>query len=164
MAKTSGIQGVDHIAIFTSRVEQAERLYVELFGARVLFRGTTLRGEWVGIDPTHGWDDIRRRGLTVQASFLRAGGLTVIVSDERTGKLGPINHAGIGCTEPEYKRIKQLVGQRSYRVLERGADGFKFVDEIGVIWEVSRGMEAARRPAKMLDLRTGRIVPRRTSE
>jgi len=156
MAKTSGIQGVNHVAVFTSRVEEAERLYVELFGATVLFRATLHRGEWVGVDPAYEWADIRKRGLTVQASFLRAGGLTVIVSDEPAGKLGAINHVGIGCTEPEFRRIKELVRERRYRMPEQGADGFKFVDELGVIWEITRGMEAAKRP-KMLDLRSGRI-------
>jgi hypothetical protein len=39
---------------------------------------------------------------------------------------------------------------------EQGADGVKFVDDLGVVWEITRGMEAAKRPG-MLDLRSGQI-------
>ncbi len=158
MTKASGILGVNHVAVFTSRIEDAETLYAELFGAAVLFRGTTLRGEWVGIDPSHGWDDIRRRGVRIEASFLRAGGLTIAVADEPSGKLGPINHVGIGCSEPEFRRIKEMTRRRGWRVTEEEHASFKFVDELGVIWEICRGMTSAERPSKTLDLGSGRIV------
>lgn len=158
MAKTSGIQGVNHVAIYTRRVEQAEVLYVELFEATVLFRATTHQGHWVGIDADYGWDDARRRGISVEASFMRAGGLTLIVSEGTGGERGTINHVGIGCTEREYRRIKELVRAKGYRMPEQGDDGFKFVDELGVIWEITRGTDAAKPPAAMLDLRSGRLV------
>jgi catechol 2,3-dioxygenase-like lactoylglutathione lyase family enzyme len=159
MAKASGILGVDHVAVFTPKLEEAERHYADLFGTTVLFRGTMHRGTWVGIDPAYSWDDIRKRGIRVQASFLRAGGVTIIVSDEPHGdKTGPLNHVGIGCSEPEFRRIKDLVRSKGLRVLEEGADGFKFIDELGLIWDVNRGMDAAKRPKDMLDIFSGRIT------
>jgi catechol 2,3-dioxygenase-like lactoylglutathione lyase family enzyme len=159
MAKTSGILGVDHVAVFTSKIEQAEAHYGELFGATVLFRGATHRGTWVGIDAAYGWGDIRKRGIRVQASFLRAGAVTIIVSDEPAGdKTGALNHVGIGCSDAEFRRIKDLVRAKGLRVVEEGADGFKFIDELGLIWDVNKGMDAAKRPEKMLDIFSGRIT------
>jgi hypothetical protein len=158
MAKTSGILGVDHVAVFTKHIREAERHYAELFEAVVLFRLVIHRGSSVGVDAAFGWDAIARQGLRVSSSFLRAGGLTLIVSDEPAGKDGPLNHVGIGCAEPEFRRIRELVRDRRLRVLEEGAGGFKFVDELGLIWEIGRGMEAARRPDTMLDLGTGRVT------
>jgi len=159
VAKPSGILGVDHVAVFTSKIEHAEQHYGELFGATVLFRGTTHRGIWVGIDAAYGWDDMRKRGIRVQASFLRAGGATIIVSDEPAAeKTGPLNHVGLGCSEHEFRRIKELVRAKGLRVLEEGADGFKFIDELGLIWDVNRGMDAAKPPEKMLDIFSGRIT------
>ena len=158
MAKASGILGVNHVGVFTSRIEEAEKHYAELFGTVVLFRGTTYRGNWVGIDPAYGWEEIRRRGLRVEASFMRAGELTVIVADSPADKSGPINHVGIGCSEGEFRRIKELVRMRGLRMPEEEAEAFKFVDELGLIWEICRGMDSAARPANMLDLGSGRIV------
>jgi catechol 2,3-dioxygenase-like lactoylglutathione lyase family enzyme len=158
VAKPSGILGVDHVAIFTKRIQEAEQNYEELFGAVVLFRHVIHRGSPIAVDPIYGWDEIARRGLQVASSFLRAGALTLIVSDEPAGKDGPVNHVGIGCTEPEFRRIRELVRDRRLRVLEEGAGGFKFVDPLGLIWEIGRGADAAKRPDKTLDLGTGRIV------
>ena len=159
MAKPSGILGVDHVGVFTPRIREGETLYAELFGAVVLFRGVTYRGSWVAVDAGYGWDDIARKGLKVSNSFLRAGGLTLILSDEPAApRPGPVNHVGIGCGDTEFRRIRELVRERRYRVLEEGADGFKFIDELGLIWDVDRGMEAAKRPEKMLDLDSGRFL------
>ena len=159
MAKASGILGVDHVAVFTSKIELAEQHYGELFGATVLFRGTTHRGTWVGIDAAYGWDDIRKRGIRVQTSFLRAGEVTIVVSDEpHADKPGALNHVGIGCSEPEFRRIKELVRKKGMRVIEEGNDGFKFIDALGLIWDVDRGMDAAKRPERMLDIFSGRIT------
>src|SRR5688572_27969858 len=100
MAQTSGILGVDHVAVVTSRIEEAEKHYAELFEAVVLFRGTTHRGAWVTIDGDGDWNEIRRRGIRIEGSFLRAGGLTIALLDEpAAGKSGPVNHVGIGCAD-----------------------------------------------------------------
>lgn len=158
MAKTSGILGVDHIAVFTSRLEDAERHYAALFGATVLFRGLMHKGEWVAVDGDAAWEDVRRRGLRVESTFLRAGGVTIIVTDEPTGgKDAPLNHVGIGTSDAEFKRIREQVRALGLREHESGSDTFKFRDQLGVLWEVSRGMEAAHRPPKKLDLGTGRV-------
>lgn len=158
MAKASGILGVDHVAVFTARIEEAEQHYAALFGTAILFRGTTHQGAWVGVDGDAGWDDIRRRGVRIEASFLRVGGLTIVVADEPSpGKGGPLNHVGIGCSDPEFKRMRDQVRAMGLREHEGDADTFKFRDALGVLWEVSRGMEAAHRPPKRLDLGTGRI-------
>jgi hypothetical protein len=159
VVKPSGILGVDHIGVFTARIRQGEALYAALFGAVVLFRGVTFRGSWVAVDARYDWEDIARKGLEVSNSFLRAGGLTLILSDEpAAARPGPVNHVGIGCTDGEHRRIREMVRERRYRVLEEGADGFKFIDELGLIWDVDRGMEAANPPEKMLDLESGRMV------
>lgn len=159
MARTSGILGVNHVAVFTSRLEEAERHYGSLFQAAVLFRGMTHTGSWVGIDGDASWDDVRRRGLRVESTFLRAGGVTIIVTDEPSpGKGGPLNHIGIGTSDTEFKRIRDQVRALGLREHESGSDTFKFRDEFGVLWEVSRGMEAAHRPPKRLDLGTGRVT------
>jgi catechol 2,3-dioxygenase-like lactoylglutathione lyase family enzyme len=158
MAKASGIIGVDHVAIVTSRIEEAERHYGALFGAQVLFRGTTHRGAWVAIDGASGWEDIRRRGVTVDSAFLRAGGLTIaLLGDAAGGKAGPVNHVGLGCSDAEVRRIKEAVEGLGLRFLEDSLEGFKFLDGFGVTWEVSRGMDT-RPPAKRLDLRTGQVI------
>ncbi|MEX2554276.1 MAG: VOC family protein [Actinomycetota bacterium] len=159
MAKTSGILGVDHVAVFTARIERAESHYGDLFGATVLFRATTHHGTWVAIDADATWDQIRRRGLRVEASFLRAGVVTIIAADEPSpGKGGPLNHVGLGTGDAEFKRIRDRVRALGLREHEGDSDTFKFRDELGVLWEVSRGMEAAHRPPKRLDLGTGRVT------
>jgi catechol 2,3-dioxygenase-like lactoylglutathione lyase family enzyme len=153
----SGILGVDHVAVVTSRVEEAEKHYAELFEARVLFRGATQRGIWVTIDGEEDWTEIRRHGIRIEGSFLRAGGLTISVIDESPpAKTGPINHVGIGCSDAEVRSIKERVKRAGLRILEDGAEGFKFLDGFAVVWEVSRGMEL-RRSGKRLDLGTGRV-------
>ena len=155
----TGILGVDHIAVFTSRLEDAERHYAELFGATVLFRGLMHNGEWVAVDGDAAWEDVRRRGLRLESTFLRAGGVTIIVTDEpSSGKDGPLNHVGVGASDAEFKRIRDQVRALGLREHESGADTFKFRDELGVLWEVSRGIEAAHRPPKRLDLGTGRVT------
>ncbi|MFY9586600.1 MAG: VOC family protein [Actinomycetota bacterium] len=156
MAKPSGIIGVDHVAIATARIEQAERHYGELFGATVLFRGTTVRGVWAAIDGDPGWDEIKRRGITVDSAFLRAGPLTIALLDEPGGKTGPINHVGLGCSDAEVRRIGEAARRLGLRFLEEGLEGFKILDVFGVTWEISRGMDV-KPPAKRLDLTTGRI-------
>jgi len=159
VAKASGILGVDHVAVFTSRIREAEEIYGELFGAAVLHRGVTFRGVWQAVDARYGWDDFAKRGLKVEASFMRAGALTLVVSDEPAGpRPGTLNHVGIGCSDAELKRIRELVRERRWRVLEEGADGFKFIDPIGVTWDADRGMDAAKPPEKMLDLDSGRMA------
>ena len=159
MAKASGILGVDHVAVFTPKIREAEQIYAELFGAVVLHRGATFRGNWTAVDARYGWDDFAKRGLKVTTSFMRAGALTLVVSDEPAGpRAGVLNHVGIGCADAELKRIREYVRDARWRVLEEGADGFKFVDPLGVIWDVDRGMEAAKKPEKMLDLDSGRMV------
>ena len=157
MAKPSGILGVDHVAVFTSRIEEAEGHYAELFGATVLFRTAAQRGTWATIEGNPGWDDLRRLGVTVAASFLKAGGLTIAISEGPVpGKGGPLNHVGIGCSEAEVRRIKEKARALGLRFLEDEVQAFKFIDRFGVIWEISRGMELTP-PTKRLDLRTGRI-------
>ncbi len=157
MAKTSGIIGVDHVAVATARIEEAERHYVDLFGATVLFRGTTVRGVWAAIDGDPGWDEIRRRGIAVDSAFLRAGELTIALLDEPAGKVGPINHVGIGCSDAEVRRIKDAAERLGLRFLEDSLEGFKILDIFGVTWEVSRGMEI-KPPNMRLDLKTGQII------
>ena len=157
MARASGILGVDHVAVVTSRVEEAEKHYAELFEAHVLFRGATQRGIWVTIDGEEDWTEIRRHGIRIEGSFLRAGGLTISVLDEPPpAKTGPINHVGLGCSDAEVRTIKERVKRAGLRIVEDGPEGFKFPDMFGVLWEVSRGMEL-RRSGKRLDLGTGRV-------
>ena len=157
MPKQSGIIGVDHVAIATARIEDAERHYAELFGTTVIFRGTTMRGEWAAIDGDPGWDEIRRRGIKVDSAFLRAGPLTIALLDEPGGKTGPINHVGLGCSDAEVRRIKETAKRLGLRFLEDSLEGFKVLDIFGVTWEISRGMEL-KPPARRLDLRSGQIV------
>jgi catechol 2,3-dioxygenase-like lactoylglutathione lyase family enzyme len=156
VAKTSGIIGVDHVAIATGRIEEAERHYGELFGTTVMFRGATVRGVWAAIDGDPGWDEIRRRGITVDSAFLRAGALTIALLDEPAGKVGPINHVGIGCADAEVRRIKETAKRLGLRFLEDSLEGFKILDIFGVTWEVSRGMEI-KPPGKRIDLKSGQI-------
>ncbi len=157
MAKPSGIIGVDHIAIATARIEEAERHYGELFGATVMFRGTTVRGVWATIDGDPGWDEIKRRGIKVDSAFLRAGPLTIALLHEPGGKTGAVNHVGLGCSDPEVRRIKETAKRLGLRFLEESLEGFKILDVFGVTWEVSRGMDI-RPPTKRLDLQTGQII------
>jgi catechol 2,3-dioxygenase-like lactoylglutathione lyase family enzyme len=157
MAKSRGIIGVDHVAVFTPRIEEAERFYRDLFGAEVLFRSARHKREWVGIDADATWAEIRRRGIEVGVAFLRAGGLTVAVADEPApGKGGPLNHVGVGCSEPEFRRIRDRARELGLRVPEDTPESFKFHDPFGVLWEVSRGMEIEP-PRRRLDLGSGRV-------
>jgi catechol 2,3-dioxygenase-like lactoylglutathione lyase family enzyme len=156
MAKPSGILGVDHVAIATARIEEAERHYGELFGAAVLFRGATVRGVWAAIDGDPGWDEMKRRGIKVDSAFLQAGLLTIALLDEPGGKTGPINHVGLGCSDAEVRRIGEAARRLGLRFLEESLEGFKILDIFGVTWEISRGMDI-KPPAKRLDLTTGRI-------
>ena len=158
MAKpSSGILGVDHIAIVTSKFEEAESHYGDLFGARVVFRGATVRGVWAIIDGDPGWADIRRRGVAIDSSFLRAGVLTIALLNEPGGKSGPINHIGIGCTDAEMRRIKERAKAAELRFIEDDVAGFKFLDRFGIVWEISRGMEF-NASGPRLDLETGTLT------
>ena len=119
MARASGILGVDHVAVVTSRVEEAEKHYAELFEAHVLFRGATQRGIWVTIDGEEDWTEIRRHGIRIEGSFLRAGGLTISVLDEPPpAKTGPINHVGLGCSDAEVRTIKERVKRAGLRIVD----------------------------------------------
>jgi hypothetical protein len=157
MPKPSGILGVDHVAIATARIEDAEKHYGELFGATVMFRGTTVRGVWAAIDGDPGWDEMRRRGIKVDSAFLRAGPLTIALLSEPGGKVGPVNHVGLGCADAEVRRISETARRLGLRFLEESLEGFKILDMFGVTWEISRGMDV-KPPGKRLDLQTGRII------
>jgi hypothetical protein len=155
--KASGILGVDHVAVVTSRIREAEGQYADLFGTSVIFRVARYRGEWVTIDGQATWEEIARARVRIEGSMLRAGGLTVSVVDESgQGRTGSINHVGIGCTDPEQRRIKEVARKLSLRFLEDGLTSFKFLDGFGVMWEVSRGMDV-KGSGKTLDLRTGEV-------
>ena len=158
MAKASGILGVDHVAVVTSRIQEAERHYADLFATRVVFRIAKYRGVWVTIDGDAPWEEIARRAVRIEGSMLRSGGLTISVLDESgQGKTGSINHVGIGCADAEVRRIKEVARKLGLRFLEDSLETFKILDRFGVIWEVSRGMDV-KASGKRLDLRTGEVT------
>ena len=158
MAKTSGILGVDHVAVVTSRIEEAEEHYADLFGTSVVFRVARHRGVWVTIDGEATWEEIARRAVRIEGSMLRSGGLTISVLDESgQGKTGAINHVGIGATDAEVRRVKEAARKLGLRFLEDSLSSFKILDRFGVIWEVSRGMDVTA-SGKRLDLRTGEVT------
>lgn len=158
MGKPGGILGVDHVAVVTSRIEEAEGIYGDLFQTRVVFRVAKHRGVWVTIDGEASWQDIARRAVRIEGSMLRAGGLTISVLDESgQGKAGSINHVGLGCADAEVRRIKEVARKLGLRFFEDSLDSFKFLDAFGVIWEVSRGMDV-KASGKRLDLKTGEVT------
>jgi catechol 2,3-dioxygenase-like lactoylglutathione lyase family enzyme len=156
--KASGILGVDHVAVVTSSIREAEAQYGDLFATNVIFRVARYRGDWVTIDAQATWDEIARGRVRIEGSMLRAGGLTISVLDESgQGKAGSINHVGIGCADVEWRRIKEVARKLGLRFLEDSLEAFKFLDGFGVIWEVSRGMDV-KASGKRLDLRTGEVT------
>jgi hypothetical protein len=158
VAKASGILGVDHVAVVTSRIHEAEVQYADLFATNVIFRVARHRGEWVTIDGQATWEEIARHRVRVEGSMLRSGGLTISVLDESgQGKTGSINHIGLGCADAEVRRIKEVARRLGLRVLEDGLESCKFIDGFGIIWEVSRGMDV-KASGKRLDLRTGEVT------
>jgi hypothetical protein len=155
--KASGILGVDHVAVVTSRIQEAEGHYGDLFATRVLFRIARHHGEWVTIDGQATWEEIARLRVRIEGSMLRAGGLTISLLDESgQGKTGSINHVGIGCADAEVRRIKEVARRLGLRFLEDGLTSFKFLDGFGVIWEVSRGMDV-KGSGRHLDLHSGEV-------
>jgi catechol 2,3-dioxygenase-like lactoylglutathione lyase family enzyme len=158
VAKPPGITGIQHVAVLTPRLENAERHYADLFDAAVQFRTAIHEGEWVAIDPRHDWEAIRRARVQIHMSFLRAGALTVAVINEPGGPSGPLGHVCIECTDAEARRIRDRVRALGLRVPRDEPGTFRFRDEFGVHWEVTRDRDGAHRPSKRLDLGTGRVT------
>lgn len=158
MAKPSGILGVNHVAVHTSRIEEGEGLYADLFGADVQYRAGQYGGEWVAIDAKEGWDAIRRtRRLSVHVSLVRAGPLTIALIDEPTGRAGPLGHVCLTVTDQMQKLIRERAKALELREIPGEPGGFRFRDRLGVIWEIAREREAFHRPERRLDLGTGRV-------
>ena len=159
MARGSGITGIQHVAVLTPRLEQAETHYAQLFEAEVVFRSGLYEGEWVGVDARHDWETIRRsRLLKIQMTFLRAGALTIAAIDEPAGKDGALGHVCLECTDAEMRRIREQVTALGLREHRDAPGVFRFRDELGALWEVARAKEEAHRPARTLDLGTGRVT------
>jgi catechol 2,3-dioxygenase-like lactoylglutathione lyase family enzyme len=159
VARGSGITGVQHVAVLTPRLEQAEAHYRELFEAEVVFRSGVYEGEWVAVDARHDWEAIRRsRLLKIHMTFLRAGALTIAAMDEPAGKDGALGHVCLACTEAELRRIREQVGALGLREHRDAPGVFRFRDTFGVLWEATRLNEEAHRPSRTLDLGTGRVT------
>jgi len=157
--KLSGITGIQHVAVLTPRLEEAEKHYAVLFEAEVVFRSGVYEGESVTIDPSHDWEAIRRsRLLKVHMSSLRSGALTIAVIDEPSGKDGAIGHVCIACSDAEGRRIRDQVSALGLREHRDAPSVFRFRDAFGVLWELARSNEEAHRPSRRLDLGTGRVT------
>ena len=158
MARGSGITGIQHVAVLTSRLEQAETHYSELFEAEVVFRSGLYEGDWLGVDANHDWESIRRsRLLKIQMTLLRAGALTIAAIDAPTGKDGALGHVCLVCTDAEGRRIKEQVAGLGLREHRDAPGVFRFRDGFGAMWEISRQGEEPHRPPHTLDLGTGRV-------
>ena len=159
MAKAPGIAGVQHVAVLTPHLEQAESHYRDLFEAEVSFRAGVYEGEWVAVEARYDWDTIRRsRLLKVHMSLLRAGGLTIAAVDEPGGKDGALGHVCLACTDVEGRRIREQVTALGLREHRDAPGVFRFRDAFGVLWEIVRHDEQPHRPSRTLDLGTGRVT------
>jgi len=159
VAKTSGITGIQHVAVLTPRLEEAEEHYRELFEAEVAFRSGVYEGDWVAVDARHDWEAIRRsRLLKIHMTFLRAGALTIAAIDEPAGRDGALGHVCLSCTEAELRRIRDQVRALGLREHRDAPGVFRFRDLFGVLWEATRANEVAHRPSRSLDLGSGRVT------
>jgi len=159
VAKVPGISGIQHVAVLTARLEEAEKHYSTLFETKVVFRCGTYEGEWVAVDPGHDWETIRRsRLLKVQMTLLRAGALTIAAIDAPAGRDGALGHVCLLCTDAEGRRIKEQVGAMGLREHRDAPGVFRFRDAFGAMWEISRQDEEPHRPSRTLDLGTGRVI------
>jgi catechol 2,3-dioxygenase-like lactoylglutathione lyase family enzyme len=159
VARGSGITGIQHVAVLTSRLEQAETHYAQLFEAEVIFRSGLYEGDWVGVDARHDWESIRRsRLLKVQMTLLRAGALTIAAIDAPAGRDGTLGHVCLLCTDAEGRRIKEQVSAMGLREHRDAPGVFRFRDAFGAMWEISRQGEDPHRPSRTLDLGTGRVT------
>jgi catechol 2,3-dioxygenase-like lactoylglutathione lyase family enzyme len=159
VAKGPGITGIQHVAVLTPRLEDAERHYAQLFEAEVQFRSGAYEGDEVAVDARYDWETIRRsRLLKLHATFLRAGALTIVAMDEPAGKDGALGHVCIACTDPELRRIREQVGALGLREYRDAPGVFRFRDAFGVLWEAARSNEEAHRPSRTLDLGSGRVT------
>jgi catechol 2,3-dioxygenase-like lactoylglutathione lyase family enzyme len=158
VSRSSGITGIEHIAVVTRRIEEAEAHYGDLFNAVVAFRTALYEGDWVAIEAQHDWEAIRRARLKIQMSFLRAGALTIAVTAETADKDGPLGHACLACTDAGYRRIRDRVRALRLREHREPLGTFRFVDAFGVRWEILRPGDEPHRPPRRLDLRSGRVT------
>ena len=158
MARGSGITGIQHVAVLTPHVEEAEEHYATLFHAETQFRTTTVAGEVVLIDRRHGWDAIHAAGVKVNMSYMQAGSLTLAVIDEAPGREGALGHVCLACTEQELKRIREAVRDLELREHRDAPGVFRFRDAFGVLWEATHAADVAHRPDRKLDLGTGQVT------
>jgi catechol 2,3-dioxygenase-like lactoylglutathione lyase family enzyme len=158
VSRASGITGVEHVAIVTRRIEEAESHYGDLFEAVVVFRSALYEGQWVAIDASHSWEAVRRARLKIQVSMLRAGALTIAVTADSADKAGPIGHVCLACTDTAYRRIRERVRALRLREHPQPLGTFRFIDAFGVRWELLRPGDQPHRPPRTLDLRSGRVV------
>ena len=158
MSRASGITGIEHVAVVTRRIEEAESHYGDLFEAVVVFRSALYEGEWVAIDGRYPWDAIRSARLKIQLSMLRAGALTIALTADASDKAGPLGHVCLACTDAAYRRIRERVRALRLREHPQPLGTFRFIDALGVRWELLRPGDQPHRPPRNLDLRSGRVT------
>ena len=128
---------IDHIALRVPDLEAAERFYLELFDATLLFREAEIDGRWCKLP--FGWEEARRRGIDPHLVFMRAGVLRLGLEhgEGLPAKRGVVSHIGLGAAPDEVDAVIDRATKLGCEIVRHDpAEGeVRLVDPYGMDWE-----------------------------
>lgn len=150
------IEAMDHVAVRLPDLQEAERFYCQLFGARVLFREAKLADGWATFPPGAEWEEICRSEFRPDLCFLQRDNLKLALerlSGEPESKPGLLSHVCVRVDPEGFEGLRQAAIDLGCEVLVSVQKTFVFADPFGVRWEVTWSAET-----RSTGERTGRWV------
>lgn len=139
---TVTVGGVTFVRIGVYDLSKPERVYAELFGARLIGRGNHPKdGPWEFFEPEYDVEQEAQFGLEPDFAFLQNGPLAIAL--ERRGRGYPLDHY-TKIPEPihllmdteSFNRVKAYVLLNSWEVRDPRPDAFSFRDPFGYTWSI----------------------------
>jgi len=135
-----GFDGIGHAAVYVEDLEEAERVYVDLFGMSVVYREGLIDGERQRL-PDAGWEENAMVADRVLNSFVKRGGVALSLHEVMEGvpPEGPLDHLNVVVPPAERERIVAEAPEYGCELDVRPYEGdYRYVKTPdNVVWELA---------------------------
>ncbi len=130
---------IGHAAIYVTDLEEAERVYVDLFDMQVEYREGLVDGERKRL-PDAGWEENAMVADRLLNSFVSRGGVRLSLHEVNEGvpREGPLDHLNIRVSEAERERILEAATEFGCELDVRPYEGdYRYLKTPdNVVWEL----------------------------